>query len=719
MTDSLHEITEALRGYHPDPDVDIVKKAYVYANRVHDGQRRKSGEPYVVHPLGVAEIVTQLKLDEASICAALLHDAVEDTPATLDEVRQLFGEEIAGIVDGVTKLSKVAFRSREDRQAESFRKMLVAMSRDLRVILVKIADRLHNMRTLEHMKPEAQQRIAQETLDIYAPLSGRLGIHWIKEQLEDLSFKYLLPEEYKSLAKQIAKTRRERERYIASVVQVLKTKLSSADLADAQVAGRPKHLRSIHRKMQQQNLPFEEIYDLIAFRIYVDAVTQCYEALGVVHSTWRPVLRRFKDYIAVPKQNSYQSLHTTVVGPAGELLEIQIRTHEMHLMAEYGVAAHWKYKEGGLGLEPKDAEKFAWLRQMLEMQRDLADPTDFIETVKVDLFGDEIFVYTPRGDVRVMPSGSTPVDFAYQIHTEVGHRCTGAKVNGQLVPLRQALSNGDVVEIMTSEGHRPSKDWLAFVSTSRARTKIRQVVRQEQRERSREIGREVVEKELRKRGKSLAKLLKTHEMDRVSTELKCHGPDELFLHVGFGRITPERVVEVVLAPEAEEEAEPIQPTAIGKLLRKLTRQDSSAVRIAGFDDVLLRYAKCCTPVPGDQVIGYITRGRGVTIHRRSCRAALDVDPERRIDVEWDTTTRTRHPVTVRVHCADLPGLLTKITQAFSATGVNIAEATCRTTEDRRAVNDFRVLVKDVSQLNGIIRKIGGINGVYSVERRQE
>ena len=713
----IQDITKAIEAYHPRPEVDLVNRAFAFAGRVHGGQRRKSGEPYLVHPLHVAEIVTQLRLDEASVCAALLHDAVEDTPTTLEEVAEEFGPEIAGIVDALTKLSKVAFRSREDRQAESFRKMLVAMSQDLRVVLVKIADRLHNMRTLEHMKPDAQQRIAQETLDIYAPLTGRLGIHWIKEELEDLAFKYLQPEEYKTLATQIAKTRKEREAYITSVVSVLREKLATAGLGNAEVAGRPKHLRSIFRKMQTQNLPLEEIYDLIAFRVHVDQVTQCYEALGVVHSTWKPILRRFKDYIAVPKQNSYQSLHTTVLGPAGELVEIQIRTHDMHLMAEYGVAAHWKYKESGRGLEPKDAEKFAWLRQMMEMQRELADPTDFIETVKVDLFEDEIFVYTPRGDVRVLPARSTPVDFAYLIHTEVGHRCTGAKVNGQLVPLRHELVNGDVIEILTSEGHRPSKDWLAFVATSRARTKIRQVVRAEQRERSRELGRDVVEKELRKRGKSLTKLTKSGALAKAAEELKCTGLDELFVHVGYGRITAERVVSTMFEPEPE--ADEVQPTVLGKLLRRLTSQDRAAVRIAGLEDVLLRYAKCCSPVPGDPVIGYITRGRGVTIHRRSCRAALDVDPERRIEVDWEAAANVRRPVTVRVFSADLPGLLAKMTHAFSAGGVNITEASCRVMDNGRAVNDFRVLVKDVGQLNGILRKIGGINGISSVERVQE
>ncbi len=713
---SIHDITSALSRYHPDPDLDLVKKAFVYADRVHRGQRRKSGEPYLMHPLGVAEIVCQLKLDEASLCAALLHDVVEDTPATKEEISELFSEEIAELVDGVTKLSRVAFRSREDRQAESFRKMLIAMSQDIRVILVKTADRLHNMRTLEHMEPEAQLRIAQETLDIYAPLTGRLGIHGIKEELEDLSFKYLQPEEYRDLARRLAKTRRDRERYIARVVRELQGKLLGAGL-EVEVTGRPKHLCSIHRKMVAQDLQFEEIYDLIAFRIYVEEVTQCYEALGVVHAAWRPVLRRFKDYIAVPKPNNYQSLHTTVVGPAGELIEIQIRTREMHLMADYGIAAHWRYKEDGKAIQPKDVEKFSWLRQLMEMHQDLADPTDFIETVKVDLFGDEIFVYTPRGDVKVLPPGATPVDFAYQIHTEVGHRCTGAKVNAVLVPLRHRLKSGDVAEILTSDGHKPSKDWLAFVATSKARTKIRQVIRREQRERSRELGREVLEKELRKRGKSLTKLLKAGEVDKAAGELRCHGEQDLFQQVGYGRVTTEKVLELLAPRPATEEEEP-QPSGIGKLLKKLTRGDQKGVRIAGFEDVLLRYAKCCHPVPGDPVIGYITRGRGVTIHRRSCRAALDIDPERRIDVEWDASPHARHEVTVRVRCADQPGVLASITQLFSSNGINITEASCRTTEDRRATNEFKVLVKDVSQLNGVIRKIGGISEVYSVERVQ-
>ena len=723
MTPGLSDLLGRLEGYHPKPDLEVVRNAYKFAEAAHQGQTRKSGEDYFTHPVGVADIVCQLKLDEASICAALLHDVVEDTEIGLDEIAERFSPEVAHLVDGVTKLEKVTFKNKEDRQAESFRKMLVAMSRDIRVLLVKLADRLHNMRTLEHMKPEAQARIAEETAEIYAPLASRLGIHWMKAELEDLSFKYLHPEEYREVARQIDKTKRERERNISKVVTVLRDELRKHGLK-ADVSGRPKHLFSIWRKMAAQSLAFEEIYDLIAFRIYVDELAQCYEALGVVHATWRPVLGRFKDYIAVPKQNSYQSLHTTVVGPAGEAVEIQIRTREMHDLAEYGIAAHWKYKENGQALRPHDEARFTWLRQLMEWQQDLEDPTDFIESVKVDLFGDEIFVYTPRGDVKVLPADSTPVDFAYSIHTEVGHSCAGAKVNGAMAPLRHNLSNGDIVEIITNKGQTPNKDWLQFVKTSRARTKIRQVVRQNERERSRELGRDILEKALRKHGRSLAKLIRSGDMERAADALKCNGVDELLAMVGYGRITADRV-HAKLFPDEVTEAEgdtdangvPTRTeSGFSKLLKKLTRTDRSGVRIAGLDGVLIRYAKCCTPVPGDPVIGYVTRGRGVTIHRRPCRAALDIEPERRIEVDWDRDTSTVHPVTVRVHCTDAPGLLASITQAFSAGGVNITEANCTTSEDRRAVNDFRVLVIDTSQLTGVLRSIGGISGVYSVER---
>jgi guanosine-3',5'-bis(diphosphate) 3'-pyrophosphohydrolase len=718
MIGGLTEILERVAAYQPSPDLDLIKKAYVYADKMHSGQVRKSGESYIVHPLGVADIVSRLKLDEASICAALLHDVVEDTSATVEEIAQIFTAEIAALVDGVTKLSKVEFKSREDHQAENFRKMLIAMSQDIRVILVKLSDRLHNMRTLQHMKEEARERISSETMDIYAPLANRLGIAWLKAELEDHSFKWIHPEEYKLLAKQVAKKKRERERYIDHVVHSLNAKLVENGI-EADVSGRPKHLFSIYRKMVAQNLPFDEIYDVIAFRIWVDELPTCYGALGVVHATWKPVLGRFKDYIAVPKQNSYQSLHTTVVGPGGELVEIQIRTHEMHQIAEYGIAAHWKYKEGGRAIQPKDEASFTWLRQLMEWQQDLEDPTDFIETVKVDLFADEVFVYTPKGDVRVIPVGGTPVDFAYMIHTEVGSRCTGAKVNGALVPLRHSLENGDVVEITTSPNQRPSKDWLAFVKTSRARTRIRQFIRQEERRRSAEIGRSIAEKELRRFGKSLNKLIKSGDMDRIAKELKCNGVEELLTHLGYGRITMDRVIRKVV-PEHEADNPPEEPTEGGltKILRRITRTETPGIKIAGLDDVLVRFGKCCAPVPGDPVIGYVTRGRGVTIHRRTCRGGLDVEPERRIDVAWDSGQPSLHPVTVRVHCTDAPGLLANMSQAFTAGGINISQATCRTSEDRRAVNTFDVLVSDLDQLTMVIRQIGGITGVYSVERVQ-
>ncbi|HYD40445.1 MAG TPA: bifunctional (p)ppGpp synthetase/guanosine-3',5'-bis(diphosphate) 3'-pyrophosphohydrolase [Anaeromyxobacter sp.] len=722
----LNDILDRVTSYHPDPDLDLIKKAYVYSAKVHQGQLRKSGEPYLIHPLEVAGLLAELKLDEASVVTGLLHDTIEDTLATADEITELFGSEIAQLVDGVTKLSQFsAANTQEEKQAENFRKMVVAMAKDIRVLLVKLADRTHNMRTLDSMKPESQERIARETLDIYAPLANRLGIQWIKNELEELSFKYLKPGEYAELAGKVATEAKEKEKFVAEVVQILKGKLAENGV-QGDVSGRVKHIYSIWRKMRQLDIEFEQIQDVIGFRIILDTVAQCYETLGIVHTLWKPIPGRFKDYIAIPKPNLYQSLHTTVVGPAGERIEVQIRTREMHRIAEEGVAAHWKYKEKGRDgkgqeLSHKDAKEFGWLRQLVEWQRELADPREFLETVKVDLFSDEVFVFTPKGEVKSLPHGATPIDFAYTIHSQVGEHCVGAKVNGKLVPLRNPLKNGDTVEILTSPHSHPSKDWLTYARTSRAQARIRQFLRQAEHRRSIEIGREVAERELRRFGLTLNRLLKGGELDKAAQALGYRVADDLLAGVGYGKVSPLQLLqqlvpaEKLAAPPPAPSDSPLSP--ITELFRKMARRTTEGVRINGIDDVLVRYGKCCNPVPGDAIVGYITRGRGVTVHTLTCEKTRGIDPERRVDVAWDVRGDLKRPVSLRVVTNDRPGILAEISHIFSEAGMNISQASCRTTAPgERAINDFEVTVGDLKQLTSVIRSIERIDGVQTVQR---
>jgi GTP pyrophosphokinase len=721
----LNDILDRVTTYHPNPDLDLIKKAYVYSAKVHQGQIRKSGEPYLVHPLEVAGILAELKLDEASVVTGLLHDTIEDTLATKDEIVDIFGVEIADLVDGVTKLSQFsAANTQEEKQAENFRKMVVAMAKDIRVLLVKLADRTHNMRTLDHMKPESQERIARETLDIYAPLANRLGIQWVKTELEELSFKYLRPTDWADLSQRIAVTVREKERFIAEIVDVIRGKLAAQGV-EGDVTGRVKHAYSVWRKMSELDVDFDQIQDVIGFRVIVDSVAQCYEALGVIHSLWKPVPGRFKDYIAIPKPNLYQSLHTTVVGPKGERIEVQIRTREMHRIAEEGVAAHWAYKEKGRdgkasALSKKDAQSFGWLRQLVEWQRDLDDPREFLETVKVDLFADEVFVFTPKGAVKSLPRGATPVDFAYTIHSEVGEHCVGAKVNGKLVPLRYKLKNGDTVEILTSPHSHPSKDWLTFVKTSRAQARIRQFIRHAEHRRSLEIGRDVAEREFRRFGLTLNKVQKSGDLDKAAQALGYRVSDDVLAAIGYGKVAPTQVLQQLLpadklaSPDAP--AEPGPTSRLTELFRKVARLPAGGVRINGIEDVLVRYGRCCNPVPGDAIVGFITRGRGVTVHTTACDKVLGVDPERRVDVSWDVKADVRRPVSLRVISSDRPGILAAISQTISAAGLNISQASCRTTPGERAVNDFEVTIADLKELNAVMRSIERIEGVQSVQR---
>jgi GTP pyrophosphokinase len=717
---ALDALVDTVQSYHPSADVDLIRKAYRYSEFAHRTQMRKSGDPYFTHPASVAGIITELKLDTASVCAGLLHDVVEDTLATVDDIHGQFGGEIADLVDGVTKLGKINFTSREDRQAENFRKMVVAMARDIRVLLIKLCDRLDNMRTLEHMVPEAQERIARETLEIYAPLANRLGIQRLKSELEDLSFRYLHPEDSRALSAKLSKTKKERERYIEHVARGITARLAEQGFA-AEVSGRAKHVYSIFRRMREFQCDFEQVYDLIAFRVCVESVADCYAVLGVLHSKWTPIPGRFKDYIALPKPNMYQSLHTTLIGPGRQRIEIQIRTHEMHRVAEHGVAAHWKYKERvSGGVDPKDAEKFGWLRELVDFQQNLKDPAEFLETVKIDLFPDEVYVFTPMGDVRVFPRGATPIDFAYAIHSEVGHHCSGARTNGQIVPLRYKLKNGDVIEVMTSPSQQPSKDWLDFCVTTRARTRIRAFLRAEQRQKSINLGRELLESDMRTAGMSLTKFVKNDaEVRRVVEVHRTGSLEELLLAIGYGKLNTEDVLASVRNRQKDGNGEPpaeFRTSRIEQLVRKVTRRDQGGIRVNGIDDVLVRYAKCCNPLPGDPIIGFITRGRGATIHRRECVKAFDTDPERRIDVSWDSKAKINRPVQLRVTTTNKPGILATVSQTFSAQSINISEANCRACDDGRARNIFTFHVADLSQLKNVMRALSKVSGVVEVTR---
>ena len=711
----LTDIVDRVRSYHPTAPTDLINRAYLYAERKHEGQKRKSGDPYFVHPVSVANIIAGMKLDTASVCAALLHDVIEDCNVSESEMTKLFGEEVCFLVDGVTKLGKVNFASKEDLQAESFRKMLVAMARDIRVLVVKLADRLDNMRTLEFMKPESQERIARETLEIYAPLAGRLGIQWLKAELEDLSFRYLHRESYAEIDTKVAKIAKQTDRYIAETSRKISTMLVQRGFA-VEVMGRRKHLYSIFRKMSTTGCDFEQVHDFVAFRVLMETVADCYAALGVVHSEWTPIPGRFKDYIALPKPNLYQSLHTSVVGPKQRRIEIQIRTSEMHRTAEFGIAAHWQYKESSGGLDPKDAARFAWLRQLLEFQKDVVDPAEFYESVRVDLFPEEVYVFTPNGDVKTFVRGATPIDFAYSIHSEVGQHCSGAKVNGIMVPLRQKLRNGDLVEILTRNDQKPSKDWLEFVGTGRARSRIRAYLRSEERRRGIKLGRDMVEREMRKRGLSLSRYLKTPSHKDALERFRVGTPEELFAQVGFGKVSLVDLVDFV-DPKEELERQSLRPGLLERTVDRVKgRGDDDGICIEGVNDILVRFAKCCSPVSGDPIVGWITRGRGVTVHRRACPKAMELDPARRVDVSWSNSSSFTLPVSLRVVTNDRPGVLSKVTGVLSQHGVNISGATCRSEDDGRAVNTFEFSVADLDRLKTVMRGIADVEGVQNVER---
>jgi GTP pyrophosphokinase len=706
------DITERVQMTHPSANIELIHKAYVFTAKVHHGQVRQSGEPYLIHPLNVAFLLADWNLDEETVTTGLLHDTVEDTVASIEEVRELFGDSVAHLVDGVTKIGRVSLSDAAAQKAESLRKMILAMGKDLRVILVKLADRLHNMRTLKHLPPDRQAVIARETVEIYAPIAARLGMSRIRTELEDLCFEVLHPDQYRELAALADERRRNREEHVRSVVALLESKCRDAGI-QATVTGRSKHLAGIYQKMTRQEIDFDHVYDFIGFRITTMTLRECYEALGIVHNLWKPVPGRFKDYIAMPKANLYQSLHTTVFGPNSEMMEIQIRTEEMHALAENGVAAHWKYKEGRRTAEKGD-QMFLWLRQILELQQDMKDPREFLNTVKVELFPEEVYVFTPRGDVKELPRGATPIDFAYAIHTEVGNQCVGAKVNGRMVPLKVELKNGDVVEIVTQPSHKPSRDWLKVAKTSRALSKIRVVLREEQQEQALALGRQILEKEFRKHSLNFNKVMKGTEFAEALQESRCKTPEDYLRTLGYGKVSFMPLLRRLLP--AEQLQEKGKESRLSTLIRKVVTRRPSSVVVKGMDSIFIRLGNCCHPVPGDPIVGFITRGRGVTVHSKECPKVLESDPARAIEVSWEAGTKAVHPVKLRVVCADKPGLLADISRSITSSEVDIRRASVMTTRDQRAICDFEVAVNDADHLASLMKSIGKVRGVQSVER---
>jgi GTP pyrophosphokinase len=703
--------------YHPEADVSLLSRAYRFAEEAHRNQKRFSGEPFITHPVAVANILANLQMDLQTLVAGLLHDVVEDTGVTLEEIKATFGDEVALLVDGVTKLNRLEYRSKEEHQAESLRKMFLAMAQDIRVILIKLADRLHNLRTLKYHNETKQKEIARETLEIYAPLAHRLGIYHLKWELEDLSFRYLEPEKYYELAERVSRTRRKREEYIQAAIQILRRKLAETGIF-ADIQGRPKHLYSIYNKMTRQNKDLSEIYDVMAVRVVVDSIRDCYAVLGTVHTLWKPIPGRFKDYIAMPKSNMYQSLHTTVIGPQGEPLEIQIRTWEMHRTAEYGIAAHWRYKEGGKTDRDLD-QKLAWLRQILEWQRELRDAREFMESLKIDLFSDSVFVFTPKGDVLELPAGSVPIDFAYRVHTEVGHRCVGARVNGRLVPLDYQLKNGDIVEIITSKNAvGPSRDWLNLVKTSQAKNRIRQWFKREQREENISRGREALEREARKHGVDV-ELLKGEKILQFGRRFNLTTVEDVYAAIGDGTITAQAVInrirEEARAPKAP--SEDVQP---GRVKTPSQNAESApGIKVKGMSNLLIRLAHCCNPIPGDPIIGYITRGRGVSIHRVDCRnVALFQRGEsnRLVEVSWDGNFQSPFLVKLEVSGMDRAGLLSDVMAILSELKISANWVNARGLKNRQAVIELLLELRSKEQLDLIISRINRVRDIYEVRR---
>ncbi|MEW6161753.1 MAG: bifunctional (p)ppGpp synthetase/guanosine-3',5'-bis(diphosphate) 3'-pyrophosphohydrolase [Nitrospirota bacterium] len=694
-------------SYNPDADVEVLKRAYHFSSEAHFSQKRVEGSPYIEHPVAVASILADMKMDTATIAAGLLHDTIEDTGKTKKEIKELFGEEIAFLVEALTKLSRMVFKTKEEAQAENFRKMLLAMSEDVRVMFIKFADRLHNMRTLKHLPENKRQRIASETLEIYAPIINRLGIGWLRNELEDLSFKSLMPKLYSELVRKVAKRKEEQEGYLKELFKIVSNKLKEAGLPGT-VSGRIKHYYGIYQKMQKQRITFEQVHDVLGLRIITDTKANCYAILGLIHSLWTPIPGRFKDYIGVPKSNMYQSLHTTVIGPKGERVEVQIRTSEMNMIAEHGIASHWRYKEKG-EVDEKSSKYISWLRNLIQAQKELSDAKDFLEAVKGEVFPDAVYVFTPKGDIKELPVGSTPVDFAYSIHTQVGHRCIGAKVNGRIIPLRYTLRSGDTVEIITSPTHGPSRDWLKFVVTQRAKGRIKQWIKAEERKQAIELGLRLLEGELKRHDLSPS-VLKSEDMQRFLKSFNIQSLEDLYVSVGYGRLSAHQVVNKLVPEKPVEEIPAVKVTKPPK--------EQKGVTIKGVDNVLYRTAKCCFPVPGDRLVGFVTRGRGATIHREDCPnlERLAVDNARLVDVEWRSMGDATSPAKLFVETVDRPGILASLSALISSVNVNISHVEASSTEDKKAHIIFVLEVKDKSQLSGLTQKISQMEGVLKVSR---
>ena len=717
----IEDLVSLAKTYLPEDEAEKLFEVYEFSNKAHEGQIRRSGEAYISHPLSVAGILAHLKLDFPSVATGLLHDTVEDTEVELSDIHEKFGEQVAFLVDGVTKISQMNFRNTHEKQGENIRKMIVSMGRDVRVVLVKLCDRLHNMRTLKHMKPVKQERIAQETLDIYAPLASRLGINWLKIELEDLSFRYSNPEGFYSLVQKVQKKKKEREKFIEDFKRDLNQKVSESFNRNFEIQGRPKHLYSIYKKMLT-GLEYEQIYDVLAFRFVVSSIPECYEILGLVHLHWKPIPGRFKDFIAMPKTNNYQSLHTTVIGPGGDRVEIQIRTEEMHLVAEQGIAAHWSYKQGGA--DEKVIEKFNWLRDIANMHQQTEESGEFLENLKANLFDTEIYVFTPKGDVREFPDGATPIDFAYSVHTDVGMRCTGARVNGKMVPLKYKLQSGDYIEIITSKSQTPSKDWLNYCVTTKARTRIRHYVKQEQRKRALEIGRGILEKAFRKVDLSPATYFKKNQtlLDEILRDMGTQSLDELHILVGYGKVYPNQILERILPkeeikkPEAEESfLSRTVKTVLNKNKKK--NKKGSLVMVDGMSDVLVYFAKCCHPIPGDPITGFISRGRGITIHRSDCVKSFEIDAQREVDVQWGQTQEgASRLVKIYVLASDTRGLLIRLTEIFASKGVDLQNAQMKATRDKKAVAYFDAYVRDSAQLGELLVEMRKVQDIIEVKR---
>jgi GTP pyrophosphokinase len=711
----LETLLEKVRAYSPEADLELLRRAYVFSALEHKGQVRHSGEPYLVHPLEVADSLAEMKLDVVAVAAGLLHDVVEDTLTTPERIHELFGKEIAHVVEGVTKIGAIPFSSSEERQAENFRKMLLAMVDDIRVILVKLADRLHNMRTLHHLPEERRIKIAQETLDIYAPIANRLGMSKVKNELEELSFKYLEPKAYESLRSKVEARRKNAEGVIDELTRALRIRLDDAQVPINTLDGRIKRLYSIHLKLTRQKIDLDRVYDFVAVRLITQSVKDCYAALGIIHQTWSPVPGRFKDFIAMPRPNGYQSLHTSVISEHGFPFEVQIRTEEMHRRAEEGIAAHWKYKEGRVG-DHRDERYFQWMRQLLEVQQEVRDPQEFLQNLKIDLYPEEVYIFTPKGEVRSLPRGATAVDFAYSVHTDVGNQCVGARINGRMVPLRTRLQNGDIVEIVTQSGHKPSRDWLSFVVTSRARSKIKHVLQAEERTRSVDLGRRLFDKEARRFGLNPATLLESPELTKFASEYGAKSPDELLAHIGYGKLAARTVLQKSTNGQLREDS------SVVSVVRRVLRPGSASdkIKVRGTDDVMVFRAKCCNPIRGERIVGYITRGKGVSVHSLGCPNVINLmfDPERRIDVEWDSAGTDQAPYIVRLtmQVEDRKGMLAEISARVSDINTNITNMEARTGDDRQARIDMTVEIRDVKHLEKVIKSIKGVQGVLGVER---